>query len=196
MWSVVAGRKSRDLWETSPCSEEVVAWSSERPSHRRARTAVPSTTGSKCASGRVGPRRSPRSRRARQAPCFNGPKAVSVASRLFRFRRAVGEHLREIGRPRQATARAGGQKRGSQSAFGDYAEVVRIVRNLGHPAQYAADHHRSRVTAKYLQWQFEVVLLCRDWLAERNNKSLREHMRAGGSALTHGAFTAKSTSSV
>ena len=67
-----------------------------------------------------------------------------------------------------------------KAQIGDYAEVVRQVRNLAHPARYAADHCRSRVTAKYLQWQFDVVLLCRDWLSERNNTSLREHMKAAG----------------
>lgn len=67
-----------------------------------------------------------------------------------------------------------------KARIGDYAEVVRMVRNLVHPASYASEHYRSRVTAKFLQRQFEVVLLCRDWLAERNNKSLREHMKAEG----------------
>jgi hypothetical protein len=69
-----------------------------------------------------------------------------------------------------------------KARIGDYAEVVRQVRNLAHPARHVEDHHRKRVTAKYLQWQFEVVLLCRDWLAERNNKSLLEHMKAEGIA--------------
>jgi len=64
--------------------------------------------------------------------------------------------------------------------MGDYAEVVRMLRNLVHPAAYADDHHRRRVTAKYLQRQFEMVLLCRDWLAEHNNKALLEHMKAEG----------------
>jgi hypothetical protein len=73
-----------------------------------------------------------------------------------------------------------------KARIGDNAEVVRQVRNLAHPARYAADHYRSRVTAKYLQRQFEVVLLCRDWLAERNNKSLREHMNAEGLLLPYG----------
>jgi hypothetical protein len=67
-----------------------------------------------------------------------------------------------------------------KARIGDYAEVVRQVRNLAHPARYAADHYRSRVTAKYLQRQFDVVLLCRDWLSARNNKSLLEHMKAEG----------------
>jgi hypothetical protein len=64
-----------------------------------------------------------------------------------------------------------------KARIGDYAEVVRQVRNLAHPARSVADHYRCRVTAKYLQRQFEVVLLCRDWLAARNNKSLLEHMK-------------------
>ena len=63
---------------------------------------------------------------------------------------------------------------------GDYAEVVRMVRNLVHPARYRRDHFRSRVTQKYLQRQFEVVLLCRDWLLDRNNKALLEHMKQEG----------------
>jgi hypothetical protein len=51
-----------------------------------------------------------------------------------------------------------------KARIGDYAEVVRQVRNLVHPAGYAEDHRGKRVTPKYLQHQFEVVLLCRDWL--------------------------------
>jgi len=67
-----------------------------------------------------------------------------------------------------------------KAKVGDYAEVVRIVRNLVHPARYVEDHYRSRVTAKILRRQFEIVLLCRDWLVERNDKALREHMREEG----------------
>jgi hypothetical protein len=63
-----------------------------------------------------------------------------------------------------------------KAKIGDYAEVTRMVRNLVHPGYFVRDHTRSRVTAKYLKRQFEVVELCCDWLAERNNRSLREHM--------------------
>jgi hypothetical protein len=69
---------------------------------------------------------------------------------------------------------------GRKARIGDYAEVTRMVRNLAHPARYAADHYRSRVTRKYLRHQFETVLHCRDWLMARNNKSLIEHMNAEG----------------
>jgi hypothetical protein len=69
-----------------------------------------------------------------------------------------------------------------KARIGDYAEVVRMVRNLAHPARYLKDHYGKRVTNKYLQRQFEVVLLCRDWLQARNNKALMEHMKAEGIA--------------
>jgi hypothetical protein len=65
-----------------------------------------------------------------------------------------------------------------KARVGDHAEVVKMLRNLAHPARYAADHYRKRVTRKYLRRQFEFVLHCRDWLAERNNKSLLEHIKA------------------
>jgi hypothetical protein len=67
-----------------------------------------------------------------------------------------------------------------KARIGDYAEVVRMVRNLVHPASYAVEHYRQRITKRYLQWQFEAVLHCRDWLSARNNKSLLEHMKAEG----------------
>jgi hypothetical protein len=63
-----------------------------------------------------------------------------------------------------------------KARIGDYAEVVRMLRNLAHPARYQADHAGKRVTQKYLKQQFDVVLLCRDWLADRNNKSLLQHL--------------------
>jgi hypothetical protein len=69
-----------------------------------------------------------------------------------------------------------------KARIGDYAEVVRMVRNLAHPARYLKDHYGKRVTNKYLQRQFEMVLLCRDWLQSRNNKALLEHMKAEGIA--------------
>jgi hypothetical protein len=69
-----------------------------------------------------------------------------------------------------------------KARIGDYAEVVRMMRNLAHPARYLKDHYGRRVTNKYLQRQFEVVLLCRDWLQARNNKALLEHMKAEGIA--------------
>jgi hypothetical protein len=59
-----------------------------------------------------------------------------------------------------------------KAKVGDYAELVRMMRNLAHPARYLQDHTGRRVTSKYLQRQFEVVLACRDWLAAHNNRKL------------------------
>ena len=67
-----------------------------------------------------------------------------------------------------------------KARIGDYAEVVRMVRNLAHPSRYLKDHNGRRVTKKYLHRQFEIVLLCRDWLQAHNNKALLEHMKAEG----------------
>lgn len=59
-----------------------------------------------------------------------------------------------------------------KARVGDYAEVARMMRNLAHPARYLQDHLHRRVTKKYLQRQFEIVLACRDWLAAHNNREL------------------------
>jgi hypothetical protein len=59
-----------------------------------------------------------------------------------------------------------------KAKVGDYAEVARMMRNLAHPARYLKDHTGRRVTNRYLQRQFEVVLVCRDWLAAHNNREL------------------------
>jgi hypothetical protein len=59
-----------------------------------------------------------------------------------------------------------------KAKVGDYAEVVRMMRNLAHHARYLQDHIGRRVTSKYLQRQFEIVLACRDWLAAHNNREL------------------------
>ena len=64
-----------------------------------------------------------------------------------------------------------------RAKVGDYAEVVRIVRNLVHAGRYRKEHFRRRITRRYLEQQFEVVESCRGWLADHNAKSLLAHMR-------------------
>lgn len=67
-----------------------------------------------------------------------------------------------------------------KARIGDYAEVVRMVRNLVHPARYMADRPGGRATLNRLRWQFKVVDLCRDWLLTHVHKSLRAQMEAEG----------------
>ena len=64
---------------------------------------------------------------------------------------------------------------------GDYAEDARSIRNLVHPARYFLDHPGKRVTARFLDQQFKVVLACHRWLERHNNDHLREDMRREGS---------------
>lgn len=59
---------------------------------------------------------------------------------------------------------------------GDYAEVTRTIRNLAHPARYYLDHSRKRVTARFLEQQFEVVRACAKWLEKYNRERLNEHV--------------------
>jgi hypothetical protein len=67
-----------------------------------------------------------------------------------------------------------------KARIGDHAEVLRLIRNLAHPARYAQDHPRKRITPKYLQRQFDVVLACRDWLVEHNSKTLLGFLKTAG----------------
>ena len=65
-----------------------------------------------------------------------------------------------------------------KAKVGDYAEVVRMIRNLAHPGRYVKEHLGRRVTKKYLQRQFDVVDACRDWLSDHNNRAVLAHMTA------------------
>lgn len=69
---------------------------------------------------------------------------------------------------------------GRKAKIGDYAEVTRMIRNLVHPGNYAREHSPSRVTAKYLSRQFEIVDLCRDWLAAHATMKLRQDLATEG----------------
>ena len=63
---------------------------------------------------------------------------------------------------------------GRTAAAGDYAEVVRQLRNLAHPARYHEDLSAKRFTGKYLRMQFQFMLLCRNCLADRVRQSTKE----------------------
>jgi len=72
-----------------------------------------------------------------------------------------------------------------KAKIGDYAEVVREMRNLAHPARYMEDHHRKRVTRKHLEWVLDIINSISRYLYSRVEKSLIERMKEedhGGSA--------------
>jgi hypothetical protein len=70
-----------------------------------------------------------------------------------------------------------------KAKVGDYAEVLREMRNLAHPARYMEDHYRKRVTKKHLGLVFDTINAASDWLYARVEKSLIERMKAEGWTL-------------
>jgi hypothetical protein len=51
-----------------------------------------------------------------------------------------------------------------RAQVGDYAEVVRQLRNLLHPARYLADHSSKRVTKRHLALSFDTLAATADHL--------------------------------
>ena len=60
---------------------------------------------------------------------------------------------------------------------GDYAEVVRDMRNLAHPARYMEDHYKKRVTKKYLDSVLDTINAVSSSLYSRIEKSLLQRMK-------------------
>lgn len=60
-----------------------------------------------------------------------------------------------------------------KAEIGDYGEVVRQIRNLVHPARYAADLPRQRITETYLESVFEIFDVARAHLMATIEESLR-----------------------
>ena len=59
-----------------------------------------------------------------------------------------------------------------KAKIGDYAEIVRMVRNLSHPARYSQDHFGKRITKKYFDRLYEIVDACRKWLLQHVETSI------------------------
>ncbi len=62
----------------------------------------------------------------------------------------------------------------AKAKIGDYGELIREFRNLAHPARYAIDRPRSRITKKYLEAVFEILEVAHDYLQYALNISLRK----------------------
>ncbi len=61
----------------------------------------------------------------------------------------------------------------TRAKIGDYGELIRQIRNLVHPAIYAVDMTRKRITKKYLEHVFEILEVANEYLMYKNNESLR-----------------------
>ena len=65
-----------------------------------------------------------------------------------------------------------------KAKVGDYAEVLRQMRNLAHPSRYMEDHYGKRVKRRHLELAMETINSASTWLYSRIEKSLIEAMKA------------------
>jgi len=62
----------------------------------------------------------------------------------------------------------------ARAQIGDYGEVIRNIRNLVHPARYAIDFPRKRITGRYLEASFVILDVAIDYLQNKIEGSIRE----------------------
>jgi hypothetical protein len=62
---------------------------------------------------------------------------------------------------------------GKKAQIGDWAEVLRQIRNLIHPVRHMLDFSRKRITKKYLETAFEIFEVATDYLLNKIYGSLR-----------------------
>jgi hypothetical protein len=67
---------------------------------------------------------------------------------------------------------------GKKAQIGDWAEVLRQIRNLAHPARHMLDLPRKRITKRYLETAFEIFEVATDYLLSKIGKSLHAALEA------------------
>jgi hypothetical protein len=60
-----------------------------------------------------------------------------------------------------------------KAQIGDWAEVLREIRNLIHPVRHMFDLPRNRITKRYLETAFEIFEVATDYLLNKIYESLR-----------------------
>lgn len=60
-----------------------------------------------------------------------------------------------------------------KAQIGDWAEVLRQIRNLIHPVRHMLDLPRKRITKRYLETAFEIFEVATDYLLDKYGESLR-----------------------
>jgi len=65
-----------------------------------------------------------------------------------------------------------------RARIGDYAEVLRQIRNLIHPAQYMFALPHKRITKRYLEMSFEIFEVATEYLMNKIGESLRTAFEA------------------
>lgn len=69
-----------------------------------------------------------------------------------------------------------------KAKIGDYAEVLRQIRNLLHPGRYLKDHYRKRITAKHLDLSLDILLFSVDWFLHKVNQSIASQLEEEASS--------------
>jgi hypothetical protein len=69
-----------------------------------------------------------------------------------------------------------------KAKVGDHAEVVRMVRNLAHPARYLEDHGGGRVTKKHVRFVDNALRTSFDTILEKVGASLQAQLKADQAA--------------
>ncbi len=63
-----------------------------------------------------------------------------------------------------------------KALFREYAEVLRMIRNLIHPGRYIREHSPARLTAKHLEKSFEILEICTEHLYCKLEDSIRKQL--------------------
>ncbi len=70
----------------------------------------------------------------------------------------------------------GGEWNAKRARIGDYAEVLRQIRNLIHPSRYLHDQSPARITKKYLTSSIDIFEAASSHLETKVHESLRNDM--------------------
>ena len=62
----------------------------------------------------------------------------------------------------------------AKAHIGDYGEIIRQIRNFVHPARYALDMSREKITKRYLEAVFESIEVAHEHLMHKLNESIWE----------------------
>lgn len=63
--------------------------------------------------------------------------------------------------------------------IGDWAEILRQIRNLIHPTRYMRDLPSKRITKRYLEALFEIFEVANEYLMNKIGESLRTAFEIG-----------------
>jgi hypothetical protein len=73
----------------------------------------------------------------------------------------------------------------ARAEIGDYAELVRRIRNFVHPACYASELSGEQITDRHWEFCFEILCTASDYLLGKLGGSIREELKARSAGGSH-----------